>query len=217
MWRCRRIYWRMRWAFSNRAWNKLQHALHGNTAGDVDELTVAVWNVRNMSCKDFHLGSMADSASSAKRAVLQHEIDLHRPTVICLIEVDTERIQDLRKWAGSRHYTIRFLLGKGGSARRFDYSSSSNGIVAMVANEQASFVRFKIPDELEERVLGVELLHKLETASRVLTFVHGLHAKGQSSFETQIQRAVQTVEEAGGGVIFAKVFWMMKFTMSNTH
>ena len=205
MWRCRLIFWRVRWAFSHRAWNKLQYALHGNTVYDVDSrstIEVTVWNARSMSCKGFHLGGMEDSASSAKRAVLQNEIDLHRPTLLCLLEVDTAHIMDLRAWAKERGYVIRFLLGKGGSARQHEFNSHANGIVAMIAREQAAFVRFKMSDELEERVLGVELLHKREASSRVFAFMHGLHTSGQSSFESQIRRAVQTVEDAGGGVVF---------------
>ena len=56
MWRCRGIYWRTRWAITHRAWNKLQHALHGNTAADeVDvDVTAVWWNARGLPADAGH-------------------------------------------------------------------------------------------------------------------------------------------------------------------
>ena len=86
IWNLRKLYWRLRWLFTAREWNKLIHALHGNQHCDVDvhtDMDVVVWNVRDLSCRGAHKVLGSDMSPSAKKLRwIAQEIALHRPMII---------------------------------------------------------------------------------------------------------------------------------------
>ena len=90
MWRCRSIYWRLRWAFSHKAWNKLIYALHGNMESDV-AITVFTWNGR---------GLPADAKHPKWRWIFE-QLESWDATITSILEVEggCEEYKGLRKEA----------------------------------------------------------------------------------------------------------------------
>ena len=133
MWRCRRIYWRLRWAFSHRAWNKIIYALHGNMESDVSmesgTVTTWFWNARGAPVDVRH----------PKWEWIFEQATLWNACVVAVVEVEGQHQEfvALRKHAARLGYDVRWMVGEGGEALADsdDLSSRANGTVVMVARE----------------------------------------------------------------------------------
>ena len=161
--------------------------MHGNTVKDhVDAVRAVVWNSMQL----------AAGRESAKRAWLAEQLDLFRPTVVVLLEVsgDFDDMKKLRKWAAKLKYDMRFMVGEdagpGGSRR--------NGMVALVAREQAAFRSHK---RQEERVMGFVVTHKVDAATRAYVGLHGSHDKVKQA--KQFDAATKFAAEHGGALLAA--------------
>ena len=180
---------RRRWRsfISHKEWNRLMYALHGNTVQDqADAVRAVVWNTMQL----------AAGKDTAKRAWLAEQLDLFRPTVVVLLEVsgDFEDMKKLRKWAATLRYDMKFMVGEdtgpGGSRR--------NGLVALVAREQAAFKSHK---RQEERVMGFVVTHKVDAATRAYVGLHGSHDKVKQA--KQFDAATKFAAEHGGALLAA--------------
>ena len=106
----------------------------------------------------------------------------------------------LQKWARGIQYEPCFLPGVGGSRRAVGNGTGSckNGVIALVAKEQAKLVRWV---RVEERVLGIEVRIASENRTRVVCGLHGLSSEGDSNFGQQLGAAEDWLREHGGGLL----------------
>ena len=104
-----------------------------------------------------------------------------------------------RKWARSLRYECVVLVGEGKGGGGGAEDSLANGIVVMVAKEQAALKCFV---RVTERVVQVQVDCKFDRQLRHFTFMHGLHTAG---FDGQLRMATASMREegVGGGLLAA--------------
>ena len=193
-----------------RRWKRLMRALRGNTPPSATAtsrkfatgLSVVFWNAQSLAAKAAKQGRKMD-ASVAKWEWLRAQYAKgERPTVIVLAEVEGtlgEMRKGLQGWARALQYEPRFLPGEGGSRReQAGTLSNKNGLVMLVAKEQAKAVRHV---RVEERVLGLVFRIVGEGRLRAICGLHGLSADGSSDFGKQLGAAEDWLQSQGGGVL----------------
>ena len=193
-----------------RRWKRLMRALRGNTPPPMPPvqrkfatgLSVVFWNAQSLAAKAARARGKAD-ASSGKWDWLRAQYERgERPTIIVLAEVEgnvSEMRKGLQGWARAIQYEVRILPGEGGSRRaQAGTLSHKNGLVMLVAKEQAKAVRHV---RVEERVLGMVFRIGGEERTRAICGLHGLSSDGDSNFCTQLGAAEEWLQAQGGGIL----------------
>ena len=156
-------------------------AMHGN-------ISAAVWNAQQLAAS----GAAKDGK---KWAAVRERLEEVRPAVMVLLEVDGTfadfrlRRREFRKM----HYECVFLAGQ--DAGEANGKSTANGVLALVAKEQAVFKSF---ERVAGRVLGFEVVHKADGVRRAYVGMHGEHGAG---FGAQVRGADRYMRDKGGGLM----------------
>ena len=204
---------------SHKDWNRLLHALQGNTGGASTtapaRIVVSLWNTAGLG------GLMLDGghspATGKKLAWLDDYLSAARPAVLCLLEVSgtwgaagkgkspgAPRL--LRAWFGVRGYEIRMLIGQEGAGRS---GGHEKGVIFAVDRKQG---QIRGAQALAVRCLRISVFHKADGRTRQYVGMHGINAETQGglrstvsgeglpvrSFARQLAAASDELEMTGG-------------------
>ena len=167
-------------------------ALRGNT---MEPFLVMAWNMRKMDLEP------KSATARRKQEFLGQRLETLRPAVVGLMEMQGSRDEFAawRRWARKLQYECVVLVGEGKGGGGGADESHANGIVVMVAKEQAAVRRFV---RVAERVLCVQVNCKVDRSERHFAFMHGLHSAG---FNKQLRDATTHMRgaEVAGGLLAA--------------